>query len=132
MLAVTIGQAVASAAANAIFDAFKSEVHQGLTHTKDSLMQAFRGGEVPADVEVPVVEGEGAAWVTPLLFAGAAAAATVVLVPKLRNAALDFNDGALRKLGASAREKWGSFMAPGSSDESAAEAIEPEVQPQAE
>jgi hypothetical protein len=95
----SIAKFVLSAAATAGAAVFKSELEQGATLIKQSLGMAVNGrGAPPPSADLSRASGDaslGQFAVAGLILAGVGA----LCMPQVRNAVLDFHDGALRKLG---------------------------------
>ena len=107
MIASVLVRSALAAASSSIGEAMKNEIRTGLDIGKREISDLWRSAEA---TESEGTSGSGA-FLVPLLAVGAVAVgAVVVAVPKVRNAVLDFNDGALRgaleRAKASARAKW--------------------------
>lgn len=115
MLAFEVGRFLFSLAGRAAGDIARSEIHRGWSAVRSEFAAEsatpWRDGFESwksefGDALGSAKSSEGGAAI-PFVLVGAAVAgiATVVFVPKVRNAVLDYHDGALRKFGIRTFEK---------------------------
>ena len=115
MLALEVGRFFFSLAGRAASDIARSELHRGWSAVRSEFAAEsatpWRDGLESWKSEfgdaLGATKAPGGAAVLPFVIAGVAVAgvASVIFVPKVRNAVLDYNDGALRKFGIRAFER---------------------------